>query len=117
MPNARPACHRYSALALGLVLATGLSQDADAAKKKAQPAVTACTDFYTFTNKDWLAANVIVQGTGTVSALGHMRNLQKQQKGALLDPAMQAPENQVQKLLGPSWARGLDVAAVEAEGG
>src|SRR3546814_3528879 len=81
MPNARPACHRYSALALGLVLATGLSQDADAAKKKAQPAVTACTDFYTFTNKDWLAANVIVQSTGTVSALGQLRDLAQQQIG------------------------------------
>src|SRR3546814_16431441 len=105
MPNARPACHRYSALALGLVLATGLSQDADAAKKKAQPAVTACTDFYTFTNKDWLAANVIVQGTGTVSALGQLRDLAQQQQRDLLDSAMQAPENHVQKLLGDFWAK------------
>src|SRR3546814_1569037 len=116
MPNARPACHRYSALALGLVLATGLSQDADAAKKKAQPAVTACTDFYTFTNKDWLAANVIVQGTGAVSALGQLRDLAQQQQRDLLDSAMQAPENHVQKLLGDFWASGLDVAAVEADG-
>src|SRR3546814_2177684 len=81
MPNARPACLRYSVLALAVVLATGLPQDADAAKKKkAQPTVTACTDFYTFTNKDWLAANVIVQGTGAVSALGQLRDLAQQQQ-------------------------------------
>jgi putative endopeptidase len=118
MPNARPACLRYSALALGLVLAAGLSQDADAAKKKqkAQPTVTACTDFYTFTNKDWLAANFIVEGTGSVSALGQLRDLAQQQQRDLLDSAMQAPENHVQKLLGDFWASGLDVAAVEADG-
>src|SRR3546814_5894952 len=81
MPNARPACLRYSVLALAVVLATGLPQDADAAKKKkAQPTVTACTDFYTFTNKDWLAANVIVQGTGAVSALGPLRDLARSEE-------------------------------------
>ncbi|HEY9541932.1 MAG TPA: M13 family metallopeptidase, partial [Luteimonas sp.] len=78
--------------------------------------VTACTDFYTFTNKDWLAANVIVQGTGAVSALGQLRDLAQQQQRDLLDSAMQAPENHVQKLLGDFWASGLDVAAVEADG-
>ncbi|MFC3717343.1 M13 family metallopeptidase [Luteimonas soli] len=118
MPNARPACLRYSVLALAVVLAAGLPQDADAAKKKkkAQPTVTACTDFYTFTNKDWLAANVIVEGTGSVSVLGQLRDLAQQQQRDLLDSAMQAPQNHVQKLLGDFWASGLDVAAVEADG-
>src|SRR3546814_6077276 len=66
--------------------------------------------------RSWLAANVIVQGTGTVSALGQLRDLAQQQQRDLLDSAMQAPENHVQKLLGDFWASGLDVAAVEADG-
>lgn len=117
MPNARPAFNRYSALALALALVAGLPvHDADAAKKKAEPAVTACTDFHGFTNKDWLDANMLVDGTGMVSALGQLRDLAQRQQRELLDAAMRAPENHVQKLLGDFWASGLDVAAVEADG-
>src|SRR3546814_16787513 len=43
-------------------------------------------------------------------------DLAQQQQRDLLDSAMQAPENHVQKLLGDFWASGLDVAAVEADG-
>ena len=120
MPNARPAFPRPSVLALALVVVTGLSvHDADAAKKKkkaAEPALTACTDFYTFTNKDWLAANLLVDGSGQVSALGQLRDRSQQQQRDLLAAAMQSPQNNVQKLLGDFWASGLDVAAVEADG-
>jgi putative endopeptidase len=120
MPNVRPALLRPSALALALVLVTGLSvQDADAAKKKkkaAEPALTACTDFYSFANRDWLAANLLVDGSGTVSALGQLRDRAQQQQRDLLAAAMQSPQNNVQKLLGDFWASGLDVAAVEADG-
>ena len=122
MPNARSVFLRPSALALALVLVSGLSvHDADAAKKKraskkAAPAVTACTDFYSVTNKDWLAANLLVDGSGTVSALGQLRDRAQQQQRDLLAAAMQSPQNNVQKLLGDFWASGLDVAAVEADG-
>ncbi|MGN7725811.1 M13 family metallopeptidase [Luteimonas sp. 22616] len=122
MPNARSVFLRPSALALALVLVSGLSvHDADAAKKKraskkAAPAVTACTDFYSFTNKDWLAANLLVDGSGTVSSLGQLRDRAQQQQRDLLAAAMQSPQNNVQKLLGDFWASGLDVAAVEADG-
>ncbi len=121
MPNARAALARYSALALGIALVAGLSaHDADAAKKrakkKAEPAVTACTDFYAFTNKDWLASNLVVGGSGTVSSLGQLRDTARQQQRDLLDAAMRAPQNNVQKLLGDFWASGLDEAAVEADG-
>lgn len=117
MPNARALFTRPSTLALALVLAAGIpAQDAGAARKKAEAGATACTDFYTFTNKDWLAANAIVQGSGAVSALGQLRDLAQQQQRELLDSAMRAPENHVQKLLGDFWASGLDVAAVEADG-
>src|SRR3546814_18088571 len=116
MPNARPACHRYSALARGLVLATGLSQDADAKKKKAHPTVTACTDFYTFTNKDWPAANVIVPGTGAVSALGQLRDLAQQQHRDLPHSAMPAPGNHVQTTHDHFFARGPDHDQLEYNG-
>ena len=117
MPNARPAFNRYSVLALALALVAGLPvHDADAAKKKAEPAATACTDFHSFTNKDWLTANMLIEGTGMVSALGQLRDLAQRQQRELLDAAMRAPENHVQKLLGDFWASGLDVAAVEADG-
>jgi putative endopeptidase len=118
MPNARPL-----ALAIGLTLIASLSvHDADAAKKKrapakkAEPAVTACTDFYTFTNKDWLATNMVVGGSGAMSALGQLRDTAQQQQRDLLSAAMQSPQNNVQKLLGDFWASGLDEAAVETDG-
>ncbi len=112
----KPAVPRASALALALVLAAGLpAHDTHAAPKKAEPAVTACTDFYSFTNKDWLAANLLVEGTG-ISALGQLRDLAQRQQRELLDAAMRSPENHVQTLLGDFWASGLDAAAVEADG-
>ena len=117
MPHARPLV-----LALTVALAATLSaHDADAAKKKKAapkkaPAVTACSDFYTFTNADWLKTNTVVAGAGSVSALGQMRERTLQQQRDLLDSAMRTPQGNVQKLLGDFWASGLDEAAVEADG-
>ncbi|WP_242110673.1 M13 family metallopeptidase [Luteimonas aquatica] len=118
MPKLRPL-----ALVLSLTLVAGLTaHDADAAKKKrapakkAAPAATACTDFYSFTNKDWLAGNTIVGGSGSVSAMSQLYDLAQQQQRDLLNAAMQSPQNNVQKLLGDFWASGLDEAAVERDG-
>jgi len=119
MTNLRPL-----ALALGLSLIVGLAaSDADAAKKKRAPAkkpaaaaVTACSDFYTFTNKSWLDANTVLGGSGMVSALGQLQERSLQQQRELLDTAMRAPQGNVQKLLGDFWASGLDEAAVELDG-
>lgn len=118
MPHARPLV-----LALIVALAATLSaHDAEAAKKKKAapakkaPAATACADFYTFTNADWLKSNTVVAGTGSVSALGQMRERTLQQQRDLLDSAMRTPQGNVQKLLGDFWASGLDDAAVEADG-
>jgi putative endopeptidase len=119
MPNLRPL-----ALAMSLSLIVALAApDADAAKKKratkkkaAPPAITACADFYTFTNKSWLDANVVLAGTGTVSAMGQLQERALQQQRDLLDSAMRAPQGNVQKLLGDFWASGLDEAAVELDG-
>lgn len=117
MPNTKPLT-----LALLVALTIGMTaQDADAQRKrkaaapKGPPPVTACSDFYAFTNKDWLLANP-APATGTVSALGELQLRAEQQQRDLLDSAMKQPQGNVQKLLGDFWASGLDEAAVEADG-
>ncbi len=114
MPTLRPL-----ALALGFSLTALLTApDADAARKKAAkaPAVPpACTDFYDYTNAAWLKANPVPQ-TGAVTALGQLSDRALQQQRDLLDAAMNAPQGNVQKLLGDFWASGLDEAAVEKDG-
>ena len=111
---ARPAL-----LAASIALLVGLSTDADAQRRAAAPrapALTACTDLYTFVNKDWLAANTLVAGQGARSAFGELQATALQQQHDLLNAAMQSPQNDVQRLLGDFWASGLDEAAVEADG-
>ncbi len=108
-------------LALALLVALG-SGDALAATKKKKaaakaPAVSAeCSDFYAAANADWLKTNPLPAGVGAISALGNLRQYSLEQQKALLDGAMQAPQGNVQKLLGDFWASGLDEAAVEADG-
>ncbi|NYZ62665.1 M13 family metallopeptidase [Luteimonas deserti] len=114
---ARPAL-----LAASITLLVGLSADADAQQRrraaapKAPPPVTACSDLYTFVNTSWLEANVLVAGQGTRSAFGELQATALQQQHDLLNAAMQAPQNDLQRLLGDFWASGLDEAAVEADG-
>jgi putative endopeptidase len=115
MPHAKPLA---LALALGLTLGL-LPTDADAQRRRAAPkpppGPTACSDFYSFTNKDWLAANTVV-GSGSVTALAELPALATRQQRELLDAAMRAPQGTVQQLLGDFWASGLDEAAVERDG-
>jgi putative endopeptidase len=117
--TARPIA---AALALAL-LALSTTPDAGAAtKKKAAPktakvaAPTACTDFYSFANSAWLAANPPTPGVASVSALDQLRQRAHQQQIDLLNGAMAAPQGAVQKLLGDFWASGIDEAAVERDG-
>ncbi len=86
-----------------------------AAKPKAPPAPTACTDYFAFANADWLKANPAPDG-GAVSTLAQLAQRAQQQQRDLLDSAMQAPQGNVQQLLGDFWASGLDEAAVERDG-
>ena len=121
-PNA-PSRLRPAALALCLTLAVAAIPQADAAKKrkpatpapKAAAAPNACTDLYAFANADWLKAHP-VPASGTISALGELAERSVQQQRDLLDGAMTAPQNGIQKLLGDFWASGLDEAAVERDG-
>jgi putative endopeptidase len=119
MPHLRNVLSKPTLLALALVVAFGAT-DAHAAKKRKKakaPAVSAeCTDFYTSANAAWLTANPLPSDTGSLSALGQLRERSQQQQKDLLDAAMQAPQDTVQKLLGDFWASGLDEAAVEADG-
>ena len=105
------------ALSASLVLAF-VSPDADAQRRgaaRAPAGPTACGDFYAFTNKDWLATTP-VPATGAVSALGELQARVLEQQRELLTTAMNAPQGNVQTLLGDFWASGLDEAAVEADG-
>jgi putative endopeptidase len=117
MPTPRPL-----ALAMILAFAAGIATpDADAAKKpparkaKAPAVSAACNDFYASTNADWLKANPM-PASGAISALGQLTARAQQQQRDLLDAAMNAPQGNVQKLLGDFWASGLDEAAVERDG-
>lgn len=113
---------RRSALALCLVIAVAAPQ-ADAAKKrkpaapapKAAPAITGCTDLYTWANADWLKSNP-VPAEGSVSALGELAARAQQQQRDLLEAAAKSPQTPIQRLLGDFWASGLDEAAVERDG-
>lgn len=115
MPNVRPL-----ALAVGLGLFAAITAADAAPKKRAAAAKTpavpaACSDFYDSANAAWLTANP-VPASGSVTALGQLSARALQQQRDLLDAAMNAPQGNVQKLLGDFWASGLDEAAVERDG-
>lgn len=113
MPNVRPL-----ALAVGLGLLAAITVADAAPKKRAAKAPTvpaACSDFYDAANADWLKANP-APALGSVTALGQLSERALQQQRELLDAAMNAPQGNVQKLLGDFWASGLDEAAVERDG-
>src|SRR5690554_2758894 len=118
MPIAPSLIARPLAAAAAVVLLAGLASDAGAQRRgAAPPEPTACTDFYAFANRDWLAANAQPgPGIATASALQELRDLAGRQQRQLLDAAMSAPQNEIQALLGNFWASGLDEAAVEADG-
>ena len=117
MPTQKPLVLAVAAsLVLVLASPTADAQRKRAAKKPAAPAITACSDFYTFVNKDWLAANTVVAGTSTVSALGQLQQRALLEQRTLLDDAVLNPQNDVQKLLGDFWVSGIDEAAVERDG-
>ena len=115
MPTPRPlAIALLAALAAGLASPAGHAAKKKPAQKKAV-ATPACTDFYAEANKGWLAANPM-PASGAISVLGQLTARAQQQQRDLLDAAMRAPQNNVQKLLGDFWASGLDEAAVERDG-
>ncbi len=116
MPNLRP-----TALAFCLIVAIAMPPAADAAKKRKPVAATntaapsACSDFYSFANADWLKANP-VPANNSASTLGELAAHAGQQQRDLLDAAAKSPQNTVQTLLGDFWASGLDEASIERDG-
>ncbi|RXR08439.1 M13 family metallopeptidase [Pseudoxanthomonas composti] len=107
-------------LAMALLVALGGGDAFAAAKKKKAapkaPVVKAeCTDFYSAANADWLKANPLPAGVGSISALGQLRARAEQQQRELLEAAATQPQGNVQKLLGDFWASGMDEAGVERD--
>ncbi|WP_133499669.1 M13-type metalloendopeptidase [Cognatilysobacter terrigena] len=120
--TARPI---VAALAVALFALTSAPNVDAATKKKASTsssrstksaAPTACTDFYSYANSTWLASNPATPGVASISALDQLRQRAYQQQVDLLNGAMTAPSNDVQKLLGDFWASGIDEPAVERDG-
>ncbi|MDQ3617340.1 MAG: M13 family metallopeptidase [Pseudomonadota bacterium] len=112
---------RPLACALALSLIAGFAApDAEAQSittaAQTPSAPTACSNFYAFANNDWLNANMLMPGAGSVSALEQLGSRARQQQVELLNGAMQSPQGGVQTLLGDFWASGLDLAAVERDG-
>lgn len=112
---------RPLACALALSLLAGLATPiADARTRRATakpaPVSPACTDFYSHANADWLLANPLPAGAGSISALQQLADRTRTQQIQLLDAAMQSPHNPVQTLLGDFWASGLHEPGVEADG-
>ena len=122
MSSPRAASFKPALLSAALLLAFA-GTDADAAKRKPASgkkapaaAATACGDFYAYANRTWLGNHSTPAGGDSVTALGELGAHAQRQQRELLDAAMKAPQNPVQKLLGDFWASGLDEAAVEADG-
>jgi putative endopeptidase len=106
------------ALAVAM-FAASVSTDAAAQrsrKPKAPATSPACTDFHAHANADWLAANPLVPGSTSVSAMEQLAARAQQQQIDLLNAAAQSPQDDVEKLLGDFWASGLDEASVERDG-
>ncbi len=99
-------CALAIGLASGLVLPVANAQDAAAA----------CSDFYSFANAGWLAANPLPPGAASISALEQLDSRARQQQMDLLNASMTAPKGAVQLLLGDFWASGLNESAVELDG-
>ncbi|MFT4256133.1 MAG: M13 family metallopeptidase [Pseudoxanthomonas sp.] len=118
MPRLHRALRQPALLGFAIALALGATDASAATKKRTRaPVVSAqCSDYYAFANAAWLTANPAPTGTGAVTALGQLRDNALERQRSLLDQSMQAPQNEVQKLLGDFWASGLDEAAVEADG-
>lgn len=117
MPNVKPlTLALVSSLVIGLTTAHADAQGKTSTEAQAPPAAAECSDFYTFTNKDWLDTNAPAAGAGRVSALGALQARAQAQQRELLNAVMGAPQSNIQTLLGDFWASGLNEAAVEADG-
>jgi putative endopeptidase len=123
MPHAKPlVCAHALILALTIMAAGLAAPDAHAAKKRSSKAkapvatANACSDFYSYANSAWLKSNALLPGVESLSAIEQLDDRARQQQLELLNSAINAPQGNVQKLLGDFWASGLDEAAVERDG-
>lgn len=117
MPNVKPlTLALVASLVIGLTTHDTAAQNEKSQESGPPPEVTSCSDFYTFTNQQWLQTNAPDPATGRISALGELQARAQAQQRELLNAVMNTPQSNIQTLLGDFWASGLNEAAVEADG-
>lgn len=78
------------------------------------PVPAACVDFQAHSNHVWLQANPASPAQPERSRLAQMNAEAEQRQTALLDAAIRAPQNDLERVLGAFWAAGTNEAALEA---
>lgn len=97
-----------------LLLAT---PSAEAQRRPAGAAVTACTDFFAHTNRDWLRAHPASAAEPQRSRLAQLTAESAMRQNALLTAAIAHPQNANERLLGAFWAAGTDEAGLGTNSG
>ncbi len=80
------------------------------------PSVDPGVDFYRFANGGWLDANPIPAGYGSWGSFEELQTRNEVVLRDLLERAVEAPETDLDRLLGDHFASGMDLAAIEAAG-
>ena len=80
------------------------------------PSIDPGEDFYRFANGGWLDANPIPPGYGAWGAFHEVDHRNREILHALLEGAAQAPQTDLDRLIGDYFAAGMDVDGIEAAG-
>ena len=105
---------RLLLLPVALVFLTASPANAQNRASRPAPVPAACVDFQAHSNHAWLQANPASPAQPERSRLAQMNAEAAQRQTALLEAAMRAPQNDLERVLGAFWAAGTNEAALEA---
>ncbi len=80
------------------------------------PSIEPGEDFYRFANGGWLDANPIPPGYGSWGAFHEVDHRNREILHALLQRAAEAPQTDLDRLIGDYFVAGMDIEAIEADG-